>query len=293
MTPAPILLFTYNRPAHTRQTLDALRRNPLSKESVLFVFSDGYKNDKDQRQVEEVRRILHTVDGFKDIVIEENPKNKGLANNIIEGVTRIVNEYGKAIVLEDDLVTSPFFLSFMNNVLSRFEREEKVGHVHGYCYPHLGLPDLFLIKWTGSWGWGTWQRSWKHFNPDGEYLLHALESRKLTKTFDFNGSYPYTRMLRRQVKGENNSWAIRWNASLFLADILSANAGKSLVQNIGFDGTGTHSGNKNIYAADFYHGELSVAVPEIEENANARRAFEQYYRKTNSFWAKFKRRLTI
>ena len=98
-------------------------------------------------------------------------------------------------------------------------------------------------------------------------------------------------MLRRQVKGENDSWAIRWNASLFLADILSANAGKSLVQNIGFDGPGTHSGNKNIYITDLYEGEFATEVSEIKENEDARRAFEQYYRKTNSFWAKVKRRL--
>jgi hypothetical protein len=288
---APVLLFTYNRPAHTQQMLDALQKNPLSRESTLFVFSDGYKNETDRQQVEEVRNVIRSVDGFKDIRIQENAENKGLAANIIEGVTQLVNEYGKVIVLEDDLITSPFFLTFMNDVLNKFEKEEKVGHVHAYCYPNMGLPDLFLIKWTGSWGWGTWKRAWKYFNPDGEYLLYELERRKLTNTFDFNGSYPYTRMLRRQVKGENDSWAIRWNASLFLADILSANAGKSLVQNIGFDGTGTHSGNKNMYITDLYNGKLSTEVSEIKENENARKAFESYYRKTNSFWAKVKRRL--
>lgn len=126
MTLAPVLLFTYNRPAHTKQTLDALLKNPLSKESTLFVFSDGYKNEMDRQQVEEVRSIIRSLDGFKDIQIRENAENKGLAANIIEGVTRVVDEYGKVIVVEDDLIASPFFLTFMNDVLNKFEKEKKL-----------------------------------------------------------------------------------------------------------------------------------------------------------------------
>lgn len=120
------------------------------------------------------------------------------------------------------------------------------------------LPDTFLIKWTGSWGWGTWDRAWKHFNADGKALLTELESRKLTYTFDFNGKYGYTRMLRRQIEGKNNSWAIRWNASLFLKGILSLNVGKSLVQNEGFDGSGTNCGGGGLYASELYMERLPV-----------------------------------
>ena len=291
MALAPILLFTYNRPAHTRQTLEALLNNKLCSESELYIFSDGYKNESDKAGVLEVRKIIHSLRGFKNIHIEENAENLGLAQNIIRGVTRLVNEYGKVIVLEDDLITSPFFLTFMNEALDKFEDEEKIGHVHGFCYPHLTLPESFLIKWTGSWGWATWKRAWKHFNPDGKQLLGELERRKLTNTFDFNGSYPYTRMLRRQINGVNNSWAIRWNASLFLADMLSVNAGKSLVQNIGFDGSGTHSGSQEIYSTPLFHRKLDIVIPKMEENNVARQAFERYYKKTNGFWAKVSRRI--
>ncbi len=289
---APILLFTYNRPSHTKKTLDALLKNPLSQQSELFIFSDGAKDESDKPKVEESRKIAHSIAGFAKIYLVENQENKGLAKNIIEGVSQIIEKYGKVVVLEDDLITSPWFLTFMNEALEKFEKEEKIGHVHGYCYPDLKLPESFLIKWAGSWGWGTWKRAWNLFNPDGQALLNQMERENLTKTFDFNGRYPYTRMLRRQIRGENNSWAIRWNASLFLADKLSVNAGRSLVQNIGFDGSGTHSGNKEIYTTALYDKKLSTEIPEIRENVAARAAFEHYYRKTNSFWAKVKRRLT-
>lgn len=291
MLPAPILLFVYNRPTHTLKTLNALRQNKLSDQSELFIFSDGYKSEADKAEVEKVRTLIRSVEGFKAVHIIENPHNLGLAKNIIGGVTQIVNEYGKVIVLEDDLVTAPYFLTFMNEGLEQFEHEEKIGHIHGHCFPLTNLPDAFLIKWTGSWGWATWQRAWSRFNADGRALLDEIERRKLSKKFDFNGNYPFTRMLRRQVNGENDSWAIRWNASLFLADMLSLNAGKSLIQNTGFDGSGIHSGSDDIYATELYSGRLSIDIGQIEENIEARKAFERYYGRTNSFAAKAIRRL--
>lgn len=238
-----------------------------------------------------VRELIRSVEGFAAIHIEERSENVGLARNIIEGVTRIVNEHGKVIVLEDDLITSPYFLTFMNEVLDRYEQEEKIAHVQGFCFPLQCLPDAFLIKWTGSWGWGTWKRAWDLFNPDGEALLSEITKKKLNREFDFNGNYPFTRMLRRQVNGENDSWAIRWNASLFLNNRLSVNAGKSLVQNIGFDGSGRHSGRDVIYTTPLHISALSSEIPRIEENMAVRKAFEKYYRRTNSLLAKGVRRI--
>lgn len=291
MLPAPILLFVYNRPDHTFKTLNALRQNKLSDQSELFIFSDGNKSEADKADVDKVRTIIRSVVGFKAVHIIENSHNLGLAENIIGGVTKIVNEYGKVIILEDDLIAAPYFLTFMNEGLKKFEQEEKIGHIHGHCFPIANLPDAFLIGWTGSWGWATWQRAWSHFNSDGRALFDEIERRKLSKKFDFNGNYPFTRMLRRQVNGENDSWAIRWNASLFLADMLSLNAGKSLIQNIGFDGSGIHSGSDDIYTTELYAGELSIEIDKIEENIEARKAFERYYGRTNSFKAKAIRRL--
>ncbi len=288
---APIILFTYNRPSHTEQTLKALLDNKLAKESELVVFSDGYKNDIDKENVLKVREIIHSIEGFKQVHIIENAYNFGLAKNIIDGVTQVIDKYEKVIVLEDDLITSPYFLTFMNEALDKYEQEEKIGHIHCFCYSDLQLPDVFLIKWTGSLGWGTWKRAWKFFNPNGSFLLQELERQNLTKIFDFNGSYPYTRMLRRQIAGINNSWAIRWNASLFLQDMLSINAGKSLIYNIGFDGTGVNSGSQDIYKTILYNGILTTDLGNIEENKEARAEFQRFYRKTHSFWAKVRRRI--
>ena len=290
---APILLFTYNRLAHTRRCVEALLKNSLATESELFIYSDGAKDDTQQAAVNEVRYYIHNIRGFKQITIIQRDENWGLARNIIDGVTTQVNRYGKVIVLEDDLVVAPYFLQFMNDALETYKYEPKVGHIQACDFTQEPtLPDTFFIRWTGSWGWATWDRAWKHFNPNGQELLQELEERKLTYTFDFNGKYGYTRMLRRQIAGKNNSWAIRWNASLFLKGILSLNAGRSLVQNEGFDGSGTHCGGGGLYASTLHLDRLPVTpISPIEENTKARQAYVRYYARTNSFWAKAIRRI--
>ena len=266
MSLSPIILFTYNRPRHTEKTLEALRGNHLASDSELYIFSDGFKGDADREDVARVREIIGSVEGFREVHLHEQPRNVGLARNIIEGVTKVVHEYGRVIVLEDDLITSPYFLTFMNEALERYEHEERIGHIQGYCFPLEELPEAFLIKWTGSWGWATWSRAWALFNPNGEMLLEELIRSKRNREFDFNGKYPFTRMLRRQVNKENDSWAIRWNATLFLRNVLSLNAGRSLVQNIGFDGSGRHSGSDKIYTTTLHRSPLSTEVAVIEEN---------------------------
>jgi len=290
---SPILLFVYNRLTHTQRCVEALLRNPLASESELFVYSDGAKDASQQETVNEVRNYIHSISGFKNIIVIERNENWGLARNIIDGVTTQINQYGRVIVLEDDLVVAPHFLKFMNDALEAYKNEPQVGHIQGCDFTQdPTLPDTFLIKWTGSWGWATWDRAWKHFNPNGKALLQELEARKLTYTFDFDGKYGYTRMLRRQIEGKNNSWAIRWNASLFLKGILSLNVGRSLVQNEGFDGSGTNCGGGGLYASQLYLKELPVVpISPIEENPEARQAYVRYYARTNSFWAKAIRRI--
>lgn len=290
---APVLLFVYNRPEHVRRTVEALQHNTLAAESPLFIYSDAARDASQEQAVAEVRRFIHTVTGFATITIIERSENWGLARSIIDGVTTQINRYGRVIVLEDDLITAPYFLQFMNDALECYKDEPRVGHIQGCDFTQdPSLPDTFLIKWTGSWGWATWKRAWQYFNPDGKALLAELERRKLTYTFDFNGKYGYTRMLRRQIEGKNNSWAIRWNASLFLKDMLSLNVGKSLVQNEGFDGSGTNCGGGGLYASTLYMERLPVRrIIPAEENAAARQAYVRYYARTNSFMAKAIRRI--
>lgn len=290
---APILLFVYNRPEHTRRVIESLKANAEAADSELFIYADQARSKTDIQQVSEVRRLIRSTDGFKQVTVIEREKNWGLARNVIDGVTTQVNAHGRVIVLEDDLVVAPHFLRFMNDALEMYKNEEKVGHIQACDFTKdPSLPDTFLIRWTGSWGWATWERAWKHFNPDGKELLSRLEERHLTRYFDFNGNYPFTRMLRRQIAGKNNSWAIRWNASLFLDGILSLNVGKSLVQNTGFDGSGTNCGGGGLYASDLWMNPLPVSpISPVEENKEARKVFERYYRRTNCFWAKAIRRI--
>lgn len=291
---APILLFVYNRPEHVKRTLAALEQNILAKESELFIYSDAARSPQDETSVAEVRKIIRTaLPFFKQVNIIERETNWGLARSIIDGVTTQINRYERVIVLEDDLIVAPYFLKFMNDALDTYQHEEKVGHIQACDFTQdASLPDTFLIKWTGSWGWATWKRAWKYFNPDGKALLEELQRRKLTYTFDFNGKYGYTRMLRRQTVGKNNSWAIRWNASLFLNDILSLNVGKSLVQNEGFDGSGTNCGGGNLYASRLWMNPIQVhRISPATENLQARNTYVRYYARTNSFWAKAIRRI--
>ena len=290
---APILLFVYNRPQHTRRLLDSLLANDECRLSSLYVYSDGARDEASASAVAEVRAIVHSVTGFARIEVIEREKNMGLAANVIDGVTTQVRAHGRVIVLEDDLVLSPFFLRFMNDALSVYADEPRVGHIQACDFTgDPSLSDTFLIKFTGSWGWATWERAWCHFNPDGKQLLARLEQTRQTRRFDFNGAYRFTRMLRRQIAGKNNSWAIRWNASLFVDNILSLNVGRSLVANVGFDGSGTNCGGGNLYASNLAQHPIEVVkITPIEENMEARRRFERYYRRNFGFWPRVKRRI--
>ena len=290
---APILLFVYNRPAHAERCVASLLKNGLAARSRLFVYSDGPKTEADREPVERTRAFVRRIEGFAAVSLVERETNWGLARNIIDGVSAQVERYGRVIVLEDDLVVAPYFLRFMNDALEAYKDEPRVGHIQACDFTgDPTLPNTFLIKFTGSWGWATWDRAWRHFNPDGKALLSELTARRLNRTFDFNGNYPFTRMLRRQTEGRNNSWAIRWNASLFLADILSLNVGRSLVRNDGFDGSGTHCGDDDLYRSSLWLDPLPVSrIEPAVENREARKAFARYYWRTNGFTAKVIRRL--
>ena len=173
---APIVLFIYNRPWHTQQTVETLQKNELANESELFIYSDAAKNEQASESVNAVREYIKTINGFKEITIILRDKNWGLADSIIDGVTKIVNEYGRIIVLEDDLVTSPYFLKFMNEGLTMYENEDKVASIHGYIYPIDNLPNTFFIKGADCWGWATWKRAWDVFEPNGQKILDELKS---------------------------------------------------------------------------------------------------------------------
>ena len=276
---APIVLFTYNRLWHTRQTIEALRKNDLAVESELIILSDGPRNENARIQVEEVRQYLKTIVGFKRIQIHERKENRGLANSIIDGVTKTVNEYGRVIVLEDYLLTSPFFLRYMNEALNLYEQDDRVISIHGHVFPlKTALPETFFIKGADCLGWATWKRGWDLFENNGALLLKELKDRNLTRAFDFNNAYPYTNMLINQIEGKVGSWAIRWYASAFLRDKLTLYPGRSLVFHNGGDGSGTNSGVSNWLDVKISQTPIQIGGLEITESVIGRKAFEEFYR---------------
>ncbi|RYE26971.1 MAG: sugar transferase, partial [Sphingobacteriaceae bacterium] len=158
---APIALFVYNRPEHTRRTISYLQKNLLAEDSRLFIFSDQAKTEQEQQKVNEVRTLIKQIDGFKSVKIIESPTNLGLADSIINGVSLLVKEYGKVIVFEDDLLSSPFTLRYFNDALQRYANQEKVMHIGAYMYPleEKNLPQTFFYRAATSWGWATWDRA--------------------------------------------------------------------------------------------------------------------------------------
>lgn len=240
---APIVLFVYNRPWHTQQTLEALLQNELADQSILYIYSDGpKKNDKENEQkIAAVRNVIRSKQWCKEVRIIESDMNFGLANSIIKGVTEVVNEYGKIIVLEDDIVTSKGFLKYMNTALDLYENEENVFHISGYMFPVKGkLPTTFFYKQTSCWGWGTWANKWKYFEPSANELLKQLIGTKKIETADIDGTNQFLNQLKANIEGKLKTWAVLWHFSVFLKDGLSLHPGKSLIKNIGNDGSGSH-----------------------------------------------------
>ncbi len=277
---APIVLFVYNRLNHTKQTIEALKKNLKADQSELYIYSDGAKDKDNFEKVTLVRNYINNIDGFKNIKIIEREENFGLAKSIIDGVGKVLDLHEKIIVLEDDLVTSPYFLSYMNEALIMYKDEPKVASIHGYIYPIEGLPDSFFIKGADCWGWATWQEKWTIFETDGKKLLNELKKRNLQKEADFNNSYGYTKMLENQINGNNNSWAVRWYISAFLKDMLTLYPGQSFVQNIGLDAEGTHCKKEtDLYEISLkYQFELSKI--DVKEDLKSKKKIENYFKKS-------------
>jgi len=278
---APIVVFTYNRPEHTQRTLNALLMNPLANESDIIIYSDSARTANHKKAVDEVRSYLSEITGFRSIKVIHRDKNFGLAESIIQGITEVLQQSEKVIVLEDDMVVSPYFLEYMNEALEQFVDDDRVISVHGYVYPgDIELPEAFFLPGADCWGWATWRRGWALFNSDGQYLLDELVRRHLIQEFDYNGAYPFLNMLKEQIKGENDSWAVRWYASAFLANKLTLYPGRSLVNNIGNDSSGTHCGDSDSMDAKLSETKINLNNIAVESSRTGMDAFEIFLRQS-------------
>lgn len=246
---APIVLFVFKRPIHTKKTLESLAANPEFTHSPLYIYCDGARNSKDFADVELTRNIANGWNHPNKFVIERDI-NYGLANSIIAGVSKLTKEYGQVIVVEDDLVVSTKFLNYLNSALRKYRNSARVMQISAHTFPAPEFADkmeTIFLPFISSWGWATWQRAWESFDSDANGWNILLTDRSIRKQFNLDDCYDYSGMLVRQMTGEIDSWAIRWNWSVFQSNGLVIYPPTSFVQNIGFDGSGTHCSSDNFH----------------------------------------------
>ncbi len=271
---SPIILFVYNRPEHTKQTVESLLQCKLANESVLYIFSDAPKTDEQKSKVDQVRKYIHCINGFKEIIIEESSVNKGLANSVIYGVSKIFESHESVIVLEDDLIFSSKFLEFMNEALKKYKDDKNIYTISGYSFPIQMLKeyrkDVYLSCRSSSWGWGTWKDKWGKAEWDNSFFSEILNNKKLQNKFNRAGN-DYSPMLIKQLKGVIDSWAIRWAYIQMKNEAHTLFPIKSLVRNIGLDGSGTHSKKRKRYVVNLedFNPDLSFSDElKINEDIN-------------------------
>lgn len=242
MALAPIAFFAYKRPDHTLKALTSLSQCKLAEESKLYIFCDAPKSPQDRESVQLVRDVVRSQQWCKEVEIINRESNLGLANSIISETTSLCEKYGRVIVLEDDLIVSPYFLEYMNDALTLYESNPKVMQISGYMFPVdiESDSDAIFLPFPTTWGWATWRESWKDFNRQTSGYEQLKKDKKLRKKFNLEGSYNYFKILKYQIEGKVDSWGIYWYLNVFMAGGLTLFPVRSLVNNIGFDGSGTN-----------------------------------------------------
>ncbi|WP_236645470.1 glycosyltransferase family protein, partial [Aidingimonas lacisalsi] len=274
---SPIVIFCYRR--GVRRLFDSLLCNSEFLDSEVFVFSDGFKNEEDKQDVINVREQLNEIQKFKILHVHESPHNKGLADSVIHGVSKVIKTYGKVIVLEDDLEVSPFFLTYMNEALDFYRDDMRLWSISGYAPPVLNdmhlRSDVFLFPRGSSWGWATWKDRWDKVDWDVSRFDELKNSKKLKRSFNKGGDDLF-KMLELQVLGKIDSWAIRWYFSQFENQMKTLYPAFSLVKNHGFnDGYGTHTtGGYAKWDSEFMISKLNVdCVDESEDVETKMKAY--------------------
>ena len=278
---APIVLFCYNRPWHLQQTVESLQMNTLASESELYIYSDGPKSMQEEDVVRKVREYISGITGFKNVTVFESPQNKGLATSVIEGVSYVLSKHPDVIVLEDDMLSTTDFLSFMNQALDVYAGRSDIFSVTGYTppidvpegYPH----DLYLVPRASSWGWGTWAHKWAKADwqvRDFQSLKNSPEQRN---AFNLAGGDLWP-MLAKQQKGVIDSWAIRWTYSQFAHGAYGLYPVHSKIKNIGTDGSGTNFTFKSgEYGEEMAEGDVAMPA-DLLPDAGLISEFQHYYR---------------
>jgi hypothetical protein len=281
-TKPPIALFVFNRLSHLKKTIEALKKNIGVLEHDLYIFSDSEKTINQRESVNEVRNYIVNISGFKSLTIINRKTNLGLSASIQDGVSQILKRYDEIIVLEDDLVTSMFFLDYMTKSLQLYKNFEQVICIHGWLFKtNQKLPETFFLPGADCWGWGTWKRGWDIFNSDTSMLFERIKKMKLENDFNINSSYDFLKMLQYKIEGKNDSWAINWYASAFLEKKLTLYPGRSLIQNIGNDSSGTHSISQTIFDTEVSNIPIRIDEIDISKNELGYKAYETFLKGTH------------
>lgn len=277
-SPAPVALFAYRRPEHLQATLSALAANALAEATELTIFCDGPRTEQEREDVAKVRSLARDAKGFSQVRVIARDQNLGLAGSVTHGVDEMLSEHERVIVLEDDILTSPHFLDYMNQALERYATEQRVWCIHGYQFPlQQPLPETFFLRGAECWGWATWRRAWQGFEGDAQRLLDVLKRKGLMDDFNLGGGYDYYSLLAQQAAGKVDSWAIRWRASAFAADGLCLWPGRSLVRNIGHDNSGEHCADTERFDSVPSSSPVEVASIPIREDSVARDALRDFF----------------
>lgn len=279
---APIVLFTYNRLRHTQETVEALKKNVYAQDSSLFIYSDGPKTEADIPAVKNVREYLRKIHGFKEIHLIERKKNWGLARNIIDGVTQIVSIYGKIIVLEDDIVTSKYFLKYMNDALMVYKDIPQVMNVSAYMYPikKMDLPETFFMHAGYCWGWATWREAWALFEREPEKLIHTFTEEEIYH-FNLEGKADFWQQVIENASGKLYTWAVFWDIAIFKHNGFTFAPRDSLVFNGGMDGAGEHCSSTELYNTSIAEVAVSSFPLTIQESVLARERHRAFFERGN------------
>ncbi|CKH53353.1 glycosyltransferase [Bacillus cereus] len=271
---APVVIFVYARPDHTKKTIESLAQNYLANETNVYIYSDAPKNEKAVENVRLVREYINSIaqrNLFKSVEIINAESNKGLANSVISGVTEITERYGKAIVVEDDLISSKDFLKYMNDALNYYEEDNEIWSISGYTFdidvPKGYKSDVYLSYRGCSWGWATWKDRWRKVDWDVLDYASFKNNKELRKKLN-RGGLDMSNMLDLQMRGEIDSWAIRWCYAQSKLDMLTIYPIISRIENIGLDGSGTHSGVTKAFDAQLNNEENKYCKfdkPEIDD----------------------------
>ena len=290
-TLAPIILFVFNRLEHTINTLEALKKNILAKDSNLIIYSDAAKKKKDRIKVDEVRKYISNLSGFKSIKVIKRKKNYGLAKSIKNGITQVIYKYKKAIILEDDISTSKFFLSFMNNSLNFYKNNKKIWHINGWNYPNFKVNknDIYADRMMNCWGWATWKDRWEKVNFNVNEILNKFNKKKIYQ-FNLNESENFYHHLQANQKGEIKTWAIFWQATIFLNKGLCIRPNISYTHNMGFDNSGVHCSYLmiNKYKNNKLNlNENNKFINFKKENKESIKSIISFYKKNNFFLIRY------